>query len=105
MIRFLIKIALLILDNTLQVNFSKIMNEEKELKFNYDIKNNINFLTNIKKPVGTLTIEYQNKEIYIDKLYLNERVNFSILTYIIYHYKVITSLLIIILILKRKKKI
>lgn len=76
------------------------------IKFNYRInKEYVSFLTNLEEPIGKFSITYENNEIYSNDLFLKEKVDFSIYSFIAY-YKYLFCLLILstITIFYHKKK-
>ncbi len=77
-----------------------------DIKFNYRInKEYVSFLTNLEEPIGKFSITYENNEIYSNDLFLKEKVDFSIYSFIAY-YKYLFCLLILstITIFYHKKK-
>lgn len=74
----------------LPVNYNR-----NDIKFNYRInKEYVSFLTNLEEPIGKFSITYENNEIYSNDLFLKEKVDFSIYSFIAY-YKYLFCLLIL----------
>ncbi len=79
---------------------------QNDLVINFDLIDNVSYKTDIKKSVGAFTILYQDDEIFNGELYLSDKVNFSLITFMKVNYDIfiyLTGMIVFIILIKRKR--
>lgn len=80
-------------------------NYDDDFRYDFNIKDYVSFKTNENKPVGKITLYYQETKIFDGDLYLSQKINFSIVEFIIYYrYPFLISTVIVIIIIYKKRK-
>ncbi len=95
------KVDLIYKDNDFNFLIPKDYNKD-DISFEIDKIKSVSFKTNLSKPIGSISIYYQNKKITDGNLYLKEKVDFSLLNFIIYYIWLIIVGFILLIIYKNK---
>ncbi|MDD4187706.1 MAG: hypothetical protein PHX04_02970 [Bacilli bacterium] len=77
---------------------------KEEIKFEFKTSNYLTFNNSIKKNVGSFTMNYQDRQLFSGDLYLENKIDFSIINFIIYYKYIFGGLAIILIIYLKKLK-
>ncbi|MDD2207985.1 MAG: hypothetical protein PHG03_00425 [Bacilli bacterium] len=79
--------------------------DKNEIEFEIDIHDNLTFNTRAEKSVASLVVKYQDDKIFTGDLYLENKINFSVIRFVIYYKYIFIGLVIILIIYFKQKKL